>query len=289
MSVYDSDISSDQKGIDIKMIKDDKILSANAERWNYSKIQEILLLAETQFFEVAEPVRNQDYNTLLNENFASAVVYAREISSLLYHGFQDGAMTLAGKLYESMILLCFFEKYKEDGDLVSRYFEDRKIKALSDSISLYTFLETGAENNEIRSEISQMNAERKRTYIQYVKKYEKIIPDAKFKPYWWIADLLPVRSFGAIHRQSVWYNSIFRHIYEMISERNHAGTFLEDGGSFPANKETETDGYPLPVCFFLTAFENICHIVFSNYEIDSSEIKQRVQQIVTPMFSEIWK
>lgn len=268
---------------------DERILAANAERWHFKEIQEILRTAEKNFFDVVEPSREQDYNYLLNENFASAILYAKEISALLYNGFPDGAMALAKNLYETMILLCFFEKHKEDEELLARYFDDRKIKAMTDSISLYSFLETGAENEEIRSGIEQMNLDRKKNYLEYKKKYEEILQGGSFNPYWWVADLANGHSFGAIHRQSAWYRSIFRHIYDMAVGQTHAGSFLENGINTEPQTAPDTEGFQIPVCFSLTAFENICNIVFANYEIDESNIKKRIADITSPMFSAIWK
>lgn len=270
------------------MADSEKIFFNNAKRWHFQEIQEIIKTAEDHFFDVVEPSREQDYNYILNEQFTSAVLYAKEILTLLYSGFPDGAMSLAKNLYENMILLCFFEKHKEDDELILRYFDDRKIKALSDSISLYRFLETGTNNPEIRSGISQMNQERKKSYLQYKKKYAELLKDHTFRPYWWIGDSAGSLSFGAIHKQSIWYDSIFRYIYETASGQIHTGNFSKEEEN---NRKTEPqiEGYQIPVCFFLTAFENICHIVFSNYEIEHSNIQKSIKEITAPIFSEIWK
>ncbi len=271
------------------MADTENIFLDNAKRWHFQEIQEIIKTAEDYFFDVVDPSREQDYNYILNEQFTSAALYAKEILTLLYNGFPDGAMSLAKNLYENMILLCFFEKHKEDDELILRYFDDRKIKALSDSISLYRFLETGTSNPEIRSGISQMNHERKKSYLQYKKKYSELLNGQAFRPYWWIGDLADSCSFGSIHKQSIWYDSIFRYLYETASGQIHTGNFSKEDDSNERKTDPQTEGYQIPICFFLTAFENICHIVFSNYEIEHSDIQKNIKKITAPIFSEIWK
>ena len=134
----------------------EKTLAENSNKWNYSQITKILAEAENRFTEITEPVQGNHYICYLHESFQKAVLYVKEITTLLYNGFPDGAMTLGKELYETMITLCFFEKNKEDEALLERYFDDATVKLVSESIQLLEFLRSGAEDGEMKENIGEM-------------------------------------------------------------------------------------------------------------------------------------
>lgn len=271
---------------------DDNVLSGNSDRWNFKEINEIIDTAEKRFNEIVAPIKDNSYLCLLNESFAKSVLYMREILVLLYNGFPDGAMTLGKDIYETMIILSFFEKNKEDENLLDRYFDNLNIKLIGDSVQLLNFLNSGADDETVKAGINDMLSQKKRNYKAFKDKHNETVGDKGFKSYWWIGDILPEpsHSFNGLHKDSEWYNTIFRHIYNIASHQGHSSLVSADNES-PVAMQTlpTTEGFNLPVCFTLTAFCNIFRIVFFNYDIEYKDLDKKCEEIIKPLFAEIWK
>lgn len=271
---------------------DRETLEANAKRWHYTEIAELITAAEDRFNDVAAKSAEKDYQALLTDFFGKAVLYTKEILTILYNGYADGAMSLAGELFEASVTLTFIEKNKSDSGIAERYFDDIELCSVTDSTRLLSFLKEGASDSQTSVGLSDMISRKKRTYEALKTKHSAFLPDGLFRPYWWVGTLLDAKekNFSGILRNTAWDKTIFKHIYNMSKHGGHnAVNPAEDSDAAAILTNPSTEGFQIPLCFTLTSFSNIAKIVFANDEIDFSDIDDRLTKITKPMFAEIWK
>lgn len=271
---------------------DNKILDANSERWHYRELTELITATEDRFNEVATKSQEKNYQSILTDFFGKAVLYIKEIITLLYRGFPDGASALSGELFETSVTLSFLEQYKNDNEIFERYFDNIELCSIIDSMKLLSFLKEGAEDKKTSVDLSDMIERKKRNYSALKTKNIKFLSDGTFHPYWWTGDILEKKdkNFSGILKRTVWDKTIFKHIYNMIKHSGHnAVNPYGNTNDAAVAADPSTEGFQIPLCFSLTAFNNITKIVFMNDEIQYNDIEERLNKIIKPMFSEIWK
>lgn len=271
---------------------DPQILKSNSQRWHYQELCELVSATEERFSEIAAKSSEKDYQALLTDFFGKAVLYIKEIYTLLYNGFADGAMTLAGELFEASVLLSFIDKNKNDEGIAERYFDNIELSSIVDSIKLLSFLKDGATDAETRTGLEDAVARKQRTYSSLKTKHIKFLSDGVFRPYWWLGFNLEEneKSFSGILKKTVWEKTLFKHIYNMSKHAGHnAVNPYENGEGAVINADPSTEGFQIPLCFATASFVNISKIVFMNDEIAFADIEDRLNKITKPIFAEIWK
>ncbi|MBS5737361.1 MAG: hypothetical protein KHW62_05040 [Clostridiales bacterium] len=269
---------------------DRNILETNSRRWNYKELTELISEAEKRLNEVAVRSSEKNYQSLLIDFFGKAILYSKEILTILYDGYPDGAMSLARELFENSVTLSFIERHKNDDTLLERYFDSIELSSLSDSIKLLLFLRDGASDKKTITDLTDMIDRKKRSHAAIIQKYTSNSITV-FRKYWWIGDILEEKdkNFYGILKNTVWDKTIFKHIYNMSKHNGHSTIDNLNSNDVAISANPSTEGFQLPLCFTISSFQNICKIVFINDEINFSDIDNRLNKITKPMFSEIWK
>lgn len=271
---------------------DPQILKTNSQRWHYSELCELVSAAEERFSETAAKSAEKDYQALLTDFFGKSVLYTKEILTLLYNGFADGATTLATELFETSVILSFIEKNKNDEGISERYFDNNELASIVDGIKLLTFLKDGASDAETKNGLEDAVARKQRTYASLKTKNIRYLTDGVFRPYWWLGFTLEngEKNFSGILKNTVWDRTIFKHVYNMSKHGGHnAVNPYENGEGAAISADPSTEGFQIPLCFATASFVNICKIVFFNDEIEFADIEDRINKITKPIFAEIWK
>lgn len=271
---------------------DGNILKSNASRWNFEELTELIQVSEDRFNEIAVKSSEKDYQALLTDFFGKSVLYCKEILTILYNGFSDGAMSLARELFEASVTLSFIEKFKEDNGIPERYFDNIELSSIVDSIKLLSFLKDGSSNEKMTVSLSDMINRKKRNYSSLKTKHIQFLTDGVFKPYWWTGYNIAEKekTFSTILKYTPWDKTVFKHIYNMSKHGGHnAVNPYEESDSAAILTDPSTEGFQIPVCFTVSSFLNILKIVFTNDEIEYEDIENRLNKITKPIFSEIWK
>lgn len=268
---------------------DRNILETNSRRWNYKELTELISEAEKRLNEVAVRSSEKNYQSLLIDFFGKAILYSKEILTILYDGYPDGAMSLARELFENSVTLSFIERHKNDDTLLERYFDSIELSSLSDSIKYCFFSETEPQTKNYHRPHGY-DRQKKRSHAAIIEKYTSNSITV-FRKYWWIGDILEEKdkNFYGILKNTVWDKTIFKHIYNMSKHNGHNTVNNLNSNDVAISANPSTEGFQLPLCFTISSFQNICKIVFINDEINFSDIDNRLNKIIKPMFSEIWK
>ena len=267
-----------------------EILKSNSRRWNFEELSVIIEETENRFNDVVVKSDQKDYQSLLTDFFGKAVLYTKEALTLLYQGYADGAISLSKELFETSVLLSFFEQHKDEEDIFERYFDNIELSSISDSMLLLSFLKDGATDDATKTSLSDMTERKKRTYSGLKTKYKDFLIDGSFRPYWYLGNVLEDKSFYGIMKNTAWDKTVFKHIYNMTKHSGHNAVNPSDSDDVAAvMTNPSTEGFQIPVCFTVTSFINISKIVFANDGIDFSDIENRLNGIIKPLFSEIWK
>lgn len=108
------------------------------EYWKLNDLKNIIVEFEDSFgTEIEKYKADVDYNNILIFSYARSIIIAKEILCLLNNGFPDGALTLARRLYEQMIILYYLENHKSDSNfqkVVERYFDDQNFRAYDSQV-----------------------------------------------------------------------------------------------------------------------------------------------------------
>ena len=110
--------------------------------------------------EIADKVHHDfcignDYKTILLHIVGKSFLITREVLTLCAHGYSDGALSLGRNLYEQMIIVEFFEMYKNDKIFV-KYVDDfilsyevQRNKYLRDSAKYLREIDTSEYDNSL--------------------------------------------------------------------------------------------------------------------------------------------
>lgn len=109
-----------------------------------------------------------------------------EIYTLLDAGYPEGAMTLARNTYETMIIMAYLYKRRDDNGLVERFYDDYCVKTCRDHIKYLEWLrENTAGSEELKLMLNKRNDDEsslKNKYSTYLSGRDET---KYFKQYWW--------------------------------------------------------------------------------------------------------
>ena len=176
-------------------------LKANAAIWNYSGAAQLVKDCE-QLAVSAEPLRSRDtFTRIAAESYSKAIITTKEILTLLYNGYPEGAMALSRILYESMVVMRFLYGHRDNEALLQRYVDDFAVKVSRDKIKYYSYILEYSQNEEELAEAQRSKVAARKEHNKLKEKYSEYLSYNRqgnyLHDYWWIGDVLPGRSFGA--------------------------------------------------------------------------------------------
>ena len=265
-------------------------LESASERWRFREAQDIVRECEKLAHDMGETRSYDLFTKVLGESYSKAIITTKEILTLLYHGYPEGAMALSRILYESMVVMQFLYKHKDNKELMERYVDDYAVKVSRDRVKYYNYLLEYLQSEEERAEVQQLKVEARKEHNKLKEKYREYLSYNKqgnyLHDYWWIGDVIKSRSFSAIQNEVTLEN--LKILYVISCYRAHSGivgnsvrfgtifdeTVLSTRGSL--------DGFEIPLCFSFVCFGILSETMFNTIEIDCTSIIDKIEKIIAP-------
>lgn len=180
-------------------------LAKAAKRWNYDDAVAAVRGCEKLLLENDVLRFPNIFTKIISESYSKAIVTEKEILTLLYHGYPEGSMALCRVLYESMIIMRFLYKYRDDEGLLQRYSDDYAVKISLDRVKYYNYLLEYSQSEKEREEAQRLKAQARKEHNKMKSKYSEFLSHNKqgsyLHDYWWLGDVLKNKSFGAIQNE----------------------------------------------------------------------------------------
>ena len=265
-------------------------LKKNAALWNYDGAVALVRDCEKLALE-AEPLKmSSTFTRIASESYSKAVITTKEILTLLYNGYPEGAMALSRILYESMVVMRFLYSHRDNEELLRRYVDDFAVKVSRDKIKYYSYILEYSQDESERNDAQLRKVAARKEHNKLKEKYSEFLSYNKqgnyLHDYWWIGDILPSRSFGAIQNEMTLEN--LKILYVLSCYRAHSGvvgnavrfgtmldeTTLSTGGSL--------DGFQVPLCFSLVCFGILTETIADCIGADCTDIISGVEKLISP-------
>ncbi len=265
-------------------------LRRSAEVWNYNGAVQLVRECEQLALE-AQPLKMAGtFTRIVSESYSKAIITTKEILTLLYNGYPEGAMALSRILYESMVVMRFLYVHRDNEALLQRYIDDFSVKVSRDTIKYYSYILEYSQDEEELKDAQLRKVAARKEHNKLKEKYSEFLSYNKqgnyLHDYWWIGDVLPSRSFGAIQNEMTLEN--LKILYVISCYRAHSGvvgnavrfgtmldeTTLSTGGSL--------DGFQVPLCFSLVCFGILTETMFDCVDADCSRIIEGVEKLIAP-------
>ena len=252
--------------------------------WKIDELEQVVTSLERTFGESLSTRKTvQDYDNIQIRAYAHAIIVMKEVLCLIKSGFPDGALALARRLYEQIVMLSFFEKRKDQAgfdDLVHRYYDSHTILAYSNQKLAADFFKNKKQSNYLRNRINKIK-----------KKYANLIPKNTYVPdYWWTGEE-KIDSFGAMQKE---YDDSFGRI---LYKRACLSTHVSAMGNYALLGRPELDrwiytdgtfsGHHVPLILSVYSFGDISSIVFNNLQIQLPDNYEKLMELVHYYFG-VW-
>ena len=265
-------------------------LEKSAKSWHYDEAAEAVRECERLVHDTEDTRSHDLFTKVLSESYSKAIITTKEILTLLYHGYPEGAMALSRILYESMVVMQFLYKNKNCEGLLERYIDDYAVKVSRDRIKYYNYLLEYSQNEEERQEAQRLKVEARKEHNKLKEKYQEYLSYNKqgnyLHDYWWIGDVIKSRSFSAIQNEVTLEN--LKILYVLSCYRAHSGvvgnsvrfgtifdeTVLSTSGSL--------NGFAIPLCFSLVCFGILTETMFNTVGADCTYIIDKIEKIIAP-------
>lgn len=252
--------------------------------WKIDDLERIISVLEVAFGEsLSKQKTGKDYTNIQIRAYAHAIIVMKEILCLIKSGFPDGALALARRLYEQIVILSFFENRKKNSDfndLVQRYYASHTILAYTDQKLAADYFNNKNRSKKLRSKINKEK-----------RKYSHWIPNNTYVPdYWWTGEQT-IDSFGAMQKE---YSDGFGKI---LYKRACISTHVSAMGNYALLGRSELDskiytgstfnGHYIPLILSVSSFGDISTIVFKNLNIQLPNEHGELMELMHHYFT-IW-
>lgn len=265
-------------------------LEQGAERWNYAKAIEIVTECERLALDSELLKIPNTFTRIVSASYSKAIITTKEILTLLYHGYPEGAMALSRILYESMIIMRFLFKHREDEELLQRYIDDYSVKVSRDRIKYYNYLLEYSQDEDEKAEAQRLKIEARKEHNSLKEKYSEFLSYNKqgnyLHDYWWIGNVMKSRNFGAVQNEVTLEN--LKILYILSCYRAHSGVVgnsVRFGTMFDETKlstKGSLDGFQIPLCFSLVCFGILTETMFNTVSIECDNIIEEIEKVISP-------
>ena len=265
-------------------------LEKGASRWNYYAA--VNLVRECEKLALSNDLLKipNTFTRIVSESYSKAIITTKEILTLLYHGYPEGAMALSRILYESMVIMRFLYVHRDNEQLLERYIDDYYVKVSRDRIKYCNYLLDYSQSDEEKEEAQRLKIEARKEYNNLKDKYSDFLSYNKqgnyLHDYWWIGDVMKSRNFGAIQNEITLEN--LKILYVLSCYRAHSGvvgnsvrfgTILDET---VLSTKGSLDGFQNPLCFSLVCFGILTETMFNAVSVDCTSIIEGIEKIIEP-------
>lgn len=265
-------------------------LKSSAERWNYSAAVQAVKECEKLAQESDLLKTPNTFTYIAGESYSKAIITTKEILTLLYNGFPEGAMALSRILYEAMIVMRFLYMHKDNEELLQRYIDDYAVKVSRDRIKYYNYLLEYSQSQEEKDEALHLKIEARKEHNKLKEKYSEFLSYNKqgnyLHDYWWIGNVIKSRNFGAIQNEVTLEN--LKILYTLSCYRAHSGVVGSSVRFGTLFDETELStsgslsGFQIPLCFSLVCFGILTETMFNAVDVDCGYLVEKIEDIIAP-------
>lgn len=265
-------------------------LASAAKRWDYDKAVDIVCGCEKLLHENDGVKFYDTFTKIISESYSKAIVTAKEVLTLLYHGYPEGAMALSRILYESMIIMRFLYIHSDDEELLERYSDDYAVRISLDRVKYCNYLLKYSQNEEEKEEAQKLKVQARKEHNRLKDKYSSYLSYNKqgsyLRDYWWIGKVMKNKSFGAIQNEVTLEN--LRILYILSCYRAHSGAVGDSirFGTFCDERVLNTagslDGFEIPLCFSMVCFGILTETMFETVNIECGNLVKKIEKIIAP-------
>lgn len=265
-------------------------LRENAERWRYDDAVRVVGQYEQLAIENEVMKSHDSFIHIISAAYFKAIMTTKEILTLLYNGYPEGAMALSRILYESMIVMRFLYMHKDDDALLQRYIDDYAVKVSRDKVKYFNYLLEYSQSEEEKQEAQRLKVQARKEHNKLKEKYSEFLSYTKrgsyLQDYWWIGNIMQSRNFGAIQNEVTLEN--LKILYILSCYRAHSGIVgsnMRFGAMFDERDMISSgslDGFQIPLCFSLVCFGILSETMFSAANIKCDELIAEIEEIIAP-------
>ena len=265
-------------------------LQENAALWNHDAAVELVRECERLAHD-AEPLKlHSTFTRIVTESYSKAIITTKEILTLLYSGFPEGAMALSRILYESMVVMRFLYSHRDDEALLQRYIDDFYVKVSRDRVKYYSYILEYSQDEEELEEAQRNKVAARKEHNKLKEKYSEFLSYNKrgnyLHDYWWMGDVLQSRSFGAIQNEMTLEN--LKILYVISCYRAHSGVVgnaVRFGTMLDVNTLSTSgslDGFQVPLCFSLVCFGILTETMAQCVGEDCAAAVDKIEAVIAP-------
>lgn len=241
------------------------------EYWKIPLLESYIEKLEESFGNgISEIYIEHNFLHVLIRSYPHCILVLREVISLIKHGYPDGALARARRIYENMMIAQYLNIHKSDSDfdkVIERYFDDHIIRAYDGRKRFYRSMKQASKADACNKEVNKII--KKYASPKYFNAKKKEILSNN---YWW-AKNSPM-SFS--HFSKCLDDEYAKCLYLRACYSVHAGAFgdvallgrptskhlqLYSGGTY--------NGAAMSMLLAVTSFCNITEVVLENLKIPS--------------------
>lgn len=258
--------------------------------WNYAEASEVVygceeLLHKSDSFDFCST-----FTRIIKKSYSKAIITTKEVLTLLYNGYPEGAMALSRILYESMIIMRFLYIHRDDEELLQRYCDDYAVKVSLDRVKYYNYLLEYSQSEEEKEKARKLKIEARKEHNKLKEKYAQYLSYSKqssyLHDYWWVGNVIKNKSFGALQSEVTLDN--LRILYILSCYRAHSGTVgnnIRFGTVFDEKSLSTTgslNGFEIPLCFSLVCFGILTETMFDSINTECGFLVEKIEKIIAP-------
>ena len=206
--------------------------------------------------------------------FARATLSMCEIYTLMNNGYPEGAFALSRQIYETIVLMDYLTKHKNDEAMIERYFDDIEITKIKIQIEREKY----AQKEVTVSTTEALN--------KYAEKYPDFCnSNNSFSDYWWIKKGC---KFAEIAQET---NFPKDYMYKQTSSIIHLSSF--NSTVYVLNEQNRIligdtyDGIEEAGWYSMLCFDMAVHLLVHTYDINCSDLILKCRELVTRIRNEL--
>lgn len=213
-----------------------------------------------------------DMSYIMCQLYGKTLLTISEIYILLFNGYPEGAMALARNTYETLVVMTYLIKRKDDQQLIERFIDDYSIKTCEGHLKLLRWIKSDGRGSDA---INDMISEREAEHSRLTEKYKDYIVTRGngvvfFEQYWWAGKGF---SFNKLCKEDEFPAN---YLYDISSYRVHAGmtgaTLRFDSSENGILLGACEFGKEMPMFFSMLNFAAQTRLFFDYHKIDCLDI-----------------
>ena len=219
---------------------------------------------------LSEIVIERNFVNVLVRAYPQCILVLKEVLCLLKHGFPDGALARARRIYENMVIAAYLHCHKGDADfpdVIDRYFDDQHLRAYYGRQRLFLSMKQDSKATDCNKAINRIIGKHT-SQGKFQEKKKEILSNN----YWWAKN----RAMSFSKMSECIDDKYAKTLYLRACHSVHAGA-MGDVALLgrPQTKEQclysgpTFDGASVPLQLAVWSFDNMTSIVFDALGVSS--------------------